>query len=228
MKTPSILSLSLLLLAPFLHTTYAASLPSSLSEDSSINPRNSTVHPTDSSPTDLPSPPCVEVLPDICIPFPDTFSLPEKSALYPRESAGLAWGPVPIGNLRVYVVKPHNNHAFGKFKTAGVWHINIHVDKQRVPAARGWDEVLNLHVAVYEQGGKHCLYIYDSVSKKTYLDKCYGDNIPGALEEGVKMVKDVVGEVLENANFIARAVLIAALVVAVMAAMSSLVVVAAV
>jgi hypothetical protein len=60
-------------------------------------------------------------------------------------------GHVPVGDLKRTVIKPHNNHAFGKFTAPGVWHINVHVDKALVPAAKGYDPVVNLHVAVYRK-----------------------------------------------------------------------------
>jgi hypothetical protein len=40
--------------------------------------------------------------------------------LQDRESAGIAWGPVKVGNLKITPIKPHNGYSFGKFKSPGV------------------------------------------------------------------------------------------------------------
>ena len=45
-----------------------------------------------------------------------------------KRQAGLAWGPVYIGNLKLSLTNPHDGYAGPKFPYAN--HVNFHVDKQ--------------------------------------------------------------------------------------------------
>jgi len=138
-----------------------------------------------------------------------------------RDSAGLAWGPVNIGNLKLYLTNPHNGYAGPKFPNAN--HVNFHVDKK---APRNtYTEVVNMHIVRYDSSGKICLYAWDSVTKKVVFDNCF-DNFANAAEKCVSAVKDFVDTLLREADFIASIAIIAALVVALAAAISGLAVVA--
>jgi hypothetical protein len=141
--------------------------------------------------------------------------------LQKRESAGLRWGPVNIGNLKLYLTNPHMGFAGPKFPNAN--HVNFHVDKEG--ARKSYTSVVNMHIVKYSSGGKSCLYIWDSVTRTTVFDNCF-DDFSKAIPRGVQAIKDFVDSLLRNADFFASIVIIGALVVAVAAAIASLGVVA--
>src|SRR5437762_131614 len=70
-----------------------------------------------------------------------------------KRQAGLAWGPVYIGNLKLYLTNPHDGYAGPKFPNAN--HVNFHVDKQA--PRNSYTEVVNLHIVKYTSHGKFCL-----------------------------------------------------------------------
>jgi hypothetical protein len=77
--------------------------------------------------------------------------------LLKRASAELYWGPVYVGNLKLSLTNPHNGYAGPKFPNAN--HVNFHVDKKG--AKNKYDEVVNMHIVKYHQGGNFCLYAWD-------------------------------------------------------------------
>ena len=117
---------------------------------------------------------------------------PAPALLVERQSdggAGLAWGPVDFDTrLRLTITNIHS-HPFGKFKTDQP-HINFH-GYTTIPNRKKekfTEELFNLHITVYQQGTKHCVYAWDSISKKTPVDTCYDDLDGTALQnEAVKV-----------------------------------------
>lgn len=138
-----------------------------------------------------------------------------------RQSAGLYWGPVYVGNLKMYLTNPHNGWAGPKFPNAN--HINFHVDKKAVRPP--YTPVVNLHIVRYSSGGRSCLYMWDSETKTVIFDNCF-DDWTRAIPEGVQAAKQFVDSLLRNADAIAAVVIVGALVVALAAAIASLGVVA--
>jgi hypothetical protein len=134
-----------------------------------------------------------------------------------KREAGLAWGPVYIGNLKLYLTNPHDGYAGPKFPNAN--HINFHVDKQA--PKNSYTAVVNLHIVKYTSDGRFCLYAWDSVTKKTVFDNCF-DNIVSAIAECVDAAKNFVDDLLRAADFIAAIFIIAALVVALTTALAGL------
>jgi hypothetical protein len=164
-------------------------------------------------------------------PFDDTTTLDKRATesmdLLPefnllKRQAGLFWGPVYIGNLKLYLTNSHSGYAGPKFPNAA--HVNFHVDKE---AAKGkYTAVVNMHIVKYSKAGKFCLYAWDSVTKKTVFDKCFDGVVP-AISACVSAIKNTVDEIIKAANFIAAIAIIAALVFALTAALTGLAVVAA-
>ncbi|KAG8533260.1 uncharacterized protein KY384_002043 [Bacidia gigantensis] len=157
-------------------------------------------------------------------------------------SAGLLWGPVNVGNLKLSLTNPHEGYAGPKFPNAN--HVNFHVDRQD-PGPRGtYTAVVNMHIVKYSRSGlgggggswkreqlakrdgELCLYAWDSVTDTVVYDNCFDDDIMDAIGEAVGAIKDFVDELLRNADTIAYLVIIAALTAALIAAISSLAVVA--
>jgi len=131
--------------------------------------------------------------------------------------AGLFWGPVYIGNLKLYLTNPHEGYAGPKFPWAN--HVNFHVDKQ---APRNtYTPVVNLHIVKYTSQGKSCLYAWDSVTKQTVFDSCF-DDFGTAIAEGVNAAKNFVDALLQAADFIAAVAIIAALAFALATVLASL------
>lgn len=134
-----------------------------------------------------------------------------------KRQAGLFWGPVYIGNLKLYLTNPHDGYAGPKFPNAN--HVNFHVDKQA--PRNSYTEVVNLHIVKYTSQGKSCLYAWDSVTKKTVFDNCF-DDFSTAIAAGVSAAKKFVDALLQAADFIAAIAIIAALAIALAAALASL------
>ncbi|KAF2663299.1 hypothetical protein BT63DRAFT_461410 [Microthyrium microscopicum] len=134
-----------------------------------------------------------------------------------KRSAGLFWGPHTLENLKFYITNPHDGYAGPKVGNQN--HINVHVDKA---ADRGtWKPVLNLHVSKYNRGSQHCLYVWDSVTGRVVFDSCF-DDFKTTAEKAISAAKDLVEDLLKNANFIAKAILIAALLAALIAVVATL------
>ena len=141
---------------------------------------------------------------------------PDTYFLYKR-SAGLFWGPHEVGNLKLYIVNPEYGYCGPRFPNAP--HINVHVDKKA--PRNSWKPVLNLHVVKYTRQRKQCLYAWDSVHDKIVFDNCF-DNFGDAIKGAVGAAKDVVERLLENANWIAKIIILAALAAALAAILTSL------
>ncbi|KAI4209001.1 MAG: hypothetical protein LQ351_008023 [Letrouitia transgressa] len=148
----------------------------------------------------------------------------------PKRQAGLAWGPVYIGNLKLTLTNPHDGYAGPKFPMAN--HVNFHVDRQD-PGPRGtYSPVVNLHIVKYAPGGAtdvggNCLYVWDSVTGATVFDNCF-DEFGDAIAEGVAAIKAFVDTLLQNADAIAYVAVLAALAAALVAAIGGLAAVAVV
>lgn len=148
-------------------------------------------------------------------------SVAAVSDLSVRGGAGLLWGPVYIGNLKLSLTNPHVGPAGPKFPNAN--HVNFHVDKQ---APRNtYVAVVNMHIVKYTRGGTFCLYIWESETKKVVFDKCFDSFLP-AISEAVSAIKNFVDELLKNANFWASFAIIAILVVVIADCLAGLAVVA--
>lgn len=119
----------------------------------------------------------------------DSFSCDGKISL---NSAGLAWGPVKIGNLELKITNPHNGYVLGN-----VNHINFHITK----TSNGRD-IANYHVVKYSLGNSSCLYVYESVTKKVVIDNCYKNWI-AAVDDFVDVAKNAAQAALSEADWIA-------------------------
>jgi hypothetical protein len=106
-----------------------------------------------------------------------------------RDSAGLFWGPFTINDYKFYMTNTHNGYAGPKFPNAN--HANFHCDK-KAPRNK-WKAVFNLHIVKYTRGKQECIYMWDSVTRKVVLDKCF-TNFINAIPEAVKAIKDFLGD----------------------------------
>ncbi|MBB2479922.1 hypothetical protein H5P36_06940 [Bacillus sp. APMAM] len=113
-------------------------------------------------------------------------------------SAGLAWGPKTIGNLKFYLTNVHIGYAGPKFQNHA--HVNFHIDKKK--SSGKWGQVANYHIVKYSKSGKSCVYIYDSVKKKVVIDQC-NNSWKTTADKAVNAMKSFVKTVLDNANWIA-------------------------
>ena len=135
-----------------------------------------------------------------------------------RAAAGLAWGPVYIGNLKLTLTNPHDGYAGPKFPNAN--HVNFHVDKKTPNLLNRYNTpVVNLHIVKYTRGASDCLYAWDSVTGKTVYDQC-SDNFSNAAASAVAAIKSFVDTLLVNADAIAAVAVIAALGVALIAVLA--------
>ncbi|KAI4155088.1 MAG: hypothetical protein L6R39_001292 [Caloplaca ligustica] len=150
----------------------------------------------------------------------------QDDALHRRQGrAGLAWGPVNIGNLKLYLTNPHTGYAGAKFPSAE--HVNFHVDKADGGPRGTYSSVVNMHIVKYGNplDDSSCLYAWDSVTKTTVFDQC-SDAFEQIIAQGVQAIEGFVDTLLTNANFVASIVIGIALVTALTALLASLPVVA--
>lgn len=101
--------------------------------------------------------------------FSSIYAIPQGQNVS-AASAGLAYGPKYVGNIKLYVTNVHNGWAGPKFPSKNTPHINVHIDKKNSSGI--WKAKHNFHVVKYTQGSKLCLYIYDTTTKKTVMDSC--------------------------------------------------------
>ncbi|KAH8601194.1 hypothetical protein B0O99DRAFT_608259 [Bisporella sp. PMI_857] len=140
--------------------------------------------------------------------------------------AGLYWGPVTIGNLKLYLTNPHVGYAGPKFPNHE--HVNFHVDK-RDPGPRGtYSEVVNMHIVKYQNAvdGGSCVYAWDSVTKKTVFDECSDVEFDEAIRKCVSAIRGFVDTLLRNADVVAYIVIGVILIDMLIAALAGLAVVA--
>lgn len=110
------------------------------------------------------------------------------------QSAGLAWGPVKVGNLELKITNPHTGYVKG---LGTVNHINFHIAKQ----SNGKD-IANYHIVKYTSGNSNCLYVWESKADKVVIDNCY-KNWTSAVGDVVAAAKSVVQAALSEADWIA-------------------------
>ncbi|KAL8819065.1 MAG: hypothetical protein Q9223_002424 [Gallowayella weberi] len=161
--------------------------------------------------------------------FTPTLSAPADARKYSLSTrqAGLAWGPISAGNLKLYLTNPHTGYAGPKFPSAE--HVNFHVDKKDTGPRGTYSEVVNMHIVKYSTAGSDdsCLYAWDSVTKKTVFDECLdSDEFQQIIQKGVQAIKGFVDTLLRNANFLASVAVGIALAVALTAVLPSAAVVA--
>lgn len=128
-----------------------------------------------------------------------------SETIVPR-SAGLAWGPVTIGNVKLYMTNSHTGIVPG-FGSTSVSHINFHADNAKTGKA-----ILNYHIVKYTSGDSSCLYVYDSVAKKVVFNNCFKSwtDAAGAV---IESVKSALSAILSEADFIASVLIWAAVIV---------------
>lgn len=122
------------------------------------------------------------------------------------KSAGLAWGPVTIGNVKLYMTNPHTGIVPG-FGNTAVSHINFHADNTKTGKP-----IINYHIVKYSSGDSECLYVYDSVAKKEVFNNCF-KNWTDAAGAVIESVKSALSAILSEADFIASALIWAAVIV---------------
>ena len=118
------------------------------------------------------------------------FGYTQGSSFY---NAGLAFGPVKVGDMYIKVTNIHNGQV-------GNWgninHINLHVYKRTPKKTR---DVVNLHIVKYRSAGQDCIRVYDSVSKTVVIDQCFV-NFGEAAKEIASFAKNIAGSMSNNTN----------------------------
>ena len=108
-------------------------------------------------------------------------------------NAGLAFGPVKVGDMYVKVTNIHNG-------PVGSWgnvnHINLHVYKRTTKKTR---DVVNLHIVKYRLAGQDCIRVYDAVSKTVVIDQCFL-NFEEAAKAIANFAKNIAGSTSNNTN----------------------------
>jgi len=114
--------------------------------------------------------------------------------------AGLMWGPVYVGNLKLYLTNPHFGYAGPK--VGNTLHVNFHVDRkitlQSVPSQpiepceiepdeRGFQALANFHISKYISNSKVCAYVWESRRNYTVVDYC-NDNWLNAAQTSVNIM----------------------------------------
>ena len=110
--------------------------------------------------------------------------------------AGLMWGPVYVGNLKLYLTNPH--FGFAGPKVGDTMHVNFRVDRkitlQSVPSQpmepeeRGFTKLANFHISKYiSSSSKICVYVWESRRKYTVVDYC-NDSWQSAAQTSVNIM----------------------------------------
>lgn len=128
-----------------------------------------------------------------------------SSNMLESKSAGLAWGPVTVGNVKLYMTNQHTGSVHGF--SGSVSHVNFHADN-----ATTGKQILNYHIVKYTSGSSSCLYVYDSVSKKVIINKCF-NSWTDSVSAVVESVKSALKAVLSEADWIATAAIWAVVIV---------------
>lgn len=131
-----------------------------------------------------------------CLAFSNVLVMPHITY---AGSAGLAWGPKKVSNLKFYLTNPHKGWAGPKFPNHS--HVNFHVDKKKTTGS-GYTSVANYHIVKYKKSGKHCVYIYESHKKKTVMDSC-GDSWKTVAYKASYAMKSFFKTILSNADYLA-------------------------
>lgn len=103
----------------------------------------------------------------------------ETALVLAAGGAGLLW-QVDVGvspdKYMLSVTNPHQGWCGPKFPSPDTWHVNFHVDKYNGSLRRPFtDAVANFHVHQYSQGTQQYFYVYESESKQSVFDNCFGD-----------------------------------------------------
>lgn len=133
----------------------------------------------------------------------------DSSRITLSSNGNLYWGPVTVGDIQLKIIGPHA-HKFGKFSYP-VEHINFHVDKVN-NSGKIVKNVANYHIAKYTSNGKDCLYVYDSVSRSTLIDRC-DSNWKDTVKDVVSAASKAAAKVSSEGNWIVKAALWATAVV---------------
>ena len=123
-------------------------------------------------------------------------------------SAGLAWGPVIVGNIQFSMTNPHKGNV-GPY--GWIEHINLHIRNVKTKK-----EIANYHLFKgINQEGRECFIAWDSVTKTTVFQHCDNDGWTNAVTEFAKFVQGAVSDVLDQADFWATVVIGGLLIVAI-------------
>lgn len=121
------------------------------------------------------------------------------------ESAGLAFGPLTIGNITFRVTNAHSHNIPGY---GVVEHINFHIDN-----ADTGKEIKNYHIFTQmNANGKECLVVYESKSATEVFRNC-NDTLGSQVSAFFSIVSEIVRGLLSEANFITATAIIAIIVV---------------
>lgn len=135
-------------------------------------------------------------------------------------SAGLYWGPIYAGNLKLYMTNAHTGYAGPKVGVAP--HTNFHVDTK---SGRGYVPAANFHITKYSVGSRTCTYIWESQSDRVVMDRCHNSWTETAAA-AAQATKDFLKTILSNANWLAFLIVVGVVVVVLIALILSLPVVA--
>lgn len=120
-------------------------------------------------------------------------------------SAGLAFGPVTVGNISFRVTNAHSHNIPGY---GVVEHINFHIDN-----ADTGREIKNYHIFTQmNANGKECLVVYESKSATEVFRNC-NDTLGSQVSAFFSIVSEIVRGLLSEANFITATAIIAIIVV---------------
>lgn len=125
------------------------------------------------------------------------FLLPASKA-NASASAGLAWGPVYVGNLKFTMTNVHKGFAGPKFTNHS--HTNFHVYKKTTK--NNYKRKANYHIVKYSKGKSQCVYIWESHKDQVVMDSC-GDSWSTMASKAASAMKSFTSTLLSNADWLA-------------------------
>lgn len=133
---------------------------------------------------------------EVCATEETVPSISELNLTIEPRSAGLAFGPVTIGNIELKVVNPHIG---GVGPYGVVEHINFVITNTTTK-----EQMANYHIFKgTDLDGIECFVVWDSVTRETVFRHCNSNNWTDAVTQFVDLVVDTLASVLSEANLLA-------------------------
>lgn len=112
--------------------------------------------------------------------------------------AGVLFGPITVGNLKIAITNPHIGHAGPK--VGRTLHINY---LMWMKAGSGFRTVANYHISAYARPNKLCVYVWESKSDSTIYDSC-SDDFNRAARQAMEAIRRFTMKHIEYGNWLVR------------------------
>ncbi|ERI11815.1 hypothetical protein HMPREF0083_00069 [Aneurinibacillus aneurinilyticus ATCC 12856] len=103
-----------------------------------------------------------------------------------------------VGPIRFVITDVHTGYAGPKFPSNSTPHTNFHIYKKNDKTGRYDTELANYHIVKYSsKSSSTCIYVWDSISKKTIVDICT-DSWKNAASAAASAMKNFISEAVDK------------------------------